>query len=95
MNNKSLIFLVNLVFFGCLDVYGQEKVNYTLQDIVSRAKAQSTAALRAQTVKENRFWQYRLYQSNYNPQLRLTGTIPSYSQSVNTVQQPDGSIEFR
>ena len=95
MNNKSLIFLVGMLFFGWLEVYGQEKVNYTLQDIVARAKAQSTAALRAQTVKENRFWQYRLYQSNYNPQLRLNGTIPSYSQSVNTVEQPDGSLEFR
>ncbi len=95
MNNKFLIFLAGVFFVSGLAVFGQEKVNYTLQEIVARAKAQSTAALRAQTAKENRFWQYRLYQSNYNPQLRLTGTIPNYSQSVNSVTQPDGSIAFR
>src|SRR5690606_25104811 len=61
----------------------------------ARAKAQSTAALRAQTNKENSFWRYRVYKSDFNPQLRLRGTIPSYSQSVNSVTQPDGSIEFR
>src|SRR5690554_1875870 len=87
--------LISMFFFNGVKGYGQDKVNYTLQDIVTRAKAQSTAALRAQTVKENRFWQYRLYQSNYNPQLWLDGTVPSYSQSVNSVEQPDGSIEFR
>src|SRR5690606_34617730 len=54
-----------------------------------------TAALRAQTMKENRFWQYRMYLSDYNPQLRLRGIVPSYTQAVNSVQQPDGSIEFR
>jgi len=87
--------LISMFFFNGVKGYGQDKVNYTLQDIVARAKAQSTAALRAQTIKENRFWQYRLYQSDYNPQLRLEGTIPSYTQSVNNVTQPDGSIEFR
>ena len=87
--------LISMFFFNGVKGHGQEKVNYTLQDIVARAKAQSTAALRAQTIKENRFWQYRLYQSDYNPQLRLDGTIPSYTQSVNNVTQPDGSIEFR
>lgn len=66
-----------------------------MHDIVNRAKAQSTAALRAQTMKENRFWQYRMYLSDYNPQLRLRGIVPSYTQAVNSVQQPDGSIEFR
>lgn len=84
-----------VLIFCSIPVFGQEKVNYTLQDIIARAKAQSTAALRTQTIRENRFWQYRLYLSNYNPQLRLTGTIPSYSQSVTSVTQPDGSIEFR
>ena len=83
------------LIFCSVPVFGQEKVNYSLQDIIARAKAQSTAALRVQTMKENRFWQYRLYLSDYNPQLRLTGTIPSYSQSVTSVTQPDGSIEFR
>ena len=96
MNRLLLrICLWAVLIFCSVPVFGQEKVNYSLQDIIARAKAQSTAALRTQTIRENRFWQYRLYLSNYNPQLRLNGTIPSYSQSVTNVTQPDGSIEFR
>jgi len=96
MNRYLLTFLLaSLFFINTFNSYGQGKVRYTLQDIVQRAKAQSTAALRAQTIKENRFWQYRVFQSDFNPQLRLDGFIPSYTQSVSSVTQPDGSIEFR
>jgi outer membrane protein TolC len=72
----------------------QVGATFTLQEMVQRAKELSPSALRAQTRKENSFWQYRLFKSNYNPQLRLSGTIPSYSQSFNSITQPDGSIEF-
>ena len=96
MNKIKPIYLAFsfLIFWGT-PTLGQETVNFTLQDIVARAKSQSPAALRAQTQKENRFWQYRLFRSDYNPQLRLNGTLPSYTQAVNNVEQPDGSIEFR
>lgn len=95
MNRIPIICLAFLIFFWSLPAIGQQKVTYTLMDIVARAKSQSPAALRVQTMKENRFWQYRLFLSDYNPQLRLNGTIPSYTQAVNNVEQPDGSIEFR
>jgi outer membrane protein TolC len=75
--------------------YSQERVTFTLEEMVARAKARSPAALRAETRKENRYWNYRFYQSNYNPQLRLSGTIPGFSQAFNNVTQPDGTIEFR
>lgn len=94
--NRLAIFSIALFFcFYSFVTLGQDKVSFTLQDIVARAKAQSTAALRVQTIKENRFWQYRLFRSNYNPQLWLRGEVPNYTQAVNNVTQPDGSIEFR
>lgn len=77
------------------NAFAQEKVQFTLDEIVERAKSRSPAALRAETRKENRYWSYRFFRSNYNPQLRLGGTIPGFSQSVNNVVQPDGSIGFR
>lgn len=95
MNRVCFLIFAFYFSFSSISAFGQDKVSLTLQDIVARAKSQSTAALRVQTIKENRFWQYRLFRSDYNPQLRLTGTIPSYTQAVNNVTQPDGSIEFR
>ncbi|WP_144603883.1 TolC family protein [Algoriphagus algorifonticola] len=89
---------IGLLFFALTyfptDLKAQNEATYTLQEMVQRAKDRSPAALRALTRKENRYWQYRLFRSNYNPQLRLNGTIPSYSQAFNSITQPDGSIEF-
>ncbi len=73
----------------------QETAAFTLDEIVERAKSRSPASLRAETRKENRYWNYRFFQSNYNPQLRLGGTIPGFSQAYNNVEQPDGTYEFR
>nr|WP_157501971.1 TolC family protein [Echinicola vietnamensis] len=72
-------------------VNGQERIKYTLQDIIARAKSVSPAALRAETQRQNSYWQYRFYKSNYNPQLRLNGELPSYTQEVKAVEQNDGS----
>jgi len=89
----SALFVWLVVF--PIQSFSQERITFTLEDMVARAKARSPAALRAQTRKENRYWNYRFYQSNYNPQLRLSGTIPGFSQAFNNVTQPDGTIEFR
>ncbi|MEB2786692.1 TolC family protein [Algoriphagus persicinus] len=72
----------------------QNTPTFTLKELVQQAKNNSPVALRAKTRRENRYWQYRLFKSNYNPQLRLTGTIPQYYQEYNNITQPDGSIEF-
>jgi outer membrane protein TolC len=50
--------------------------NYSLDEIIARAKAESPMSKQAETRKENRYWQYRFYKSNYNPQLRLSGSAP-------------------
>ncbi len=97
-SNRISIFgiILSLFIFGFFipPSFAQESVTYSLQEMVQRAKDRSPSALRAATRKENRYWQYRLFRSNYNPQLRLNGTIPSYSQAFNGITQPDGSIEF-
>lgn len=95
MNNKKyfgLTFFLSIVIFS---VQAQEAFRFTLEDVIIRAKSQSPAALQAETRRENYYWRYRLFRSNYNPQLRLSGTIPSYRQEFSNVTQPDGSVEFR
>jgi len=70
------------------------QTEFTLDDIINRAVDKSPAAKQAETRKENRYWQYRYYRSNYNPQLRLTGSAPGYSKAFERVQQPDGTYGF-
>ncbi|WP_370090504.1 TolC family protein [Ekhidna sp.] len=71
------------------------QVVYSLDNIIDLAKGQSPLAKQAETRKENRFWQYRLFKSNYNPQLALSGNLPAYSNQFIPVTQEDGSTQFR
>lgn len=68
---------------------------YTLENIIERGKSQSPAAKQAETRKENRYWQYRLFRANYNPQLSLFGSIPGYSKDFTQNRQDDGTIQFQ
>lgn len=72
----------------------QEKL-FSLEDIIQLAKQQSPFSKRAETIKETRYWQYRLYKSNFNPQLRLSGSLPGYNQDYVENRLDDGTIEYQ
>lgn len=73
-------------------VWAQQQ--YTLADIIKMGKENSPAALQAQNRKENRYWQYKTFQSNYKPQLRLDGSLPDFNRSIDRILQDDGSDRF-
>lgn len=66
-----------------------------LPQVVEMARNQSIAARQAATLKENRYWQWRTYQSNYKPQLVLDGRLPGYSKTYQEILQPNGTIDFQ
>jgi len=67
----------------------------SLRQVVEMAKAKSIASKQAITVKETRYWEWRTYKSNYQPQLSLSGNLPGYSKTFREVLQPNGTIEFQ
>jgi outer membrane protein TolC len=67
----------------------------TLQEVVAMAKEKSIASLQALTTRETKYWEYRTYRSNYQPQLSLAGNLPAYNKTFIEVQQPDGTILFQ
>jgi len=71
------------------------KTKLTLKEVIQLAISQSTAALRAETIRENRYWQYRTYRSNYVPQLSLEGTLPDFERLFKPVTQEDGTTVFQ
>jgi len=73
----------------------RDTVRLSLQDVVEMAKNNSIAAKQALTVKETKYWQWRSYRSNYQPQLALSGTLPAYTKTFSQVVQPNGSILFQ
>ncbi|HEY3429470.1 MAG TPA: hypothetical protein VGK39_02260, partial [Cyclobacteriaceae bacterium] len=78
MNKPSRIAATVVLTMVVWNSYAQTR--YTMDDVLAMAKAQSPFAKQAETRKENRYWQYRFYRSNYNPQLRLSGGLPDYNQ---------------
>lgn len=67
----------------------------TLKSVVEMAKEKSIASKQAYTIRETKYWQWRTYRSNYQPQLSLQSTIPSYTKSFVPVLQPNGTIAFQ
>ena len=97
MQLKLLQILPALLLF-CLSSFCQpanDTLKLTLQQVVEMAKGKSIAAKQAVTLKENKYWQWRTYKSNYQPQLSLNGILPGYINSFQEVVQPDGTIEFQ
>ena len=72
-----------------------DTVKLNLKEVVEMAKEKSIASKQAITTKETKYWQYRTYRSNYQPQLALTGILPGYNKTFTEVQQPDGTILFQ
>ncbi|MFA0960848.1 TolC family protein [Roseivirga sp. BDSF3-8] len=67
---------------------------YTLGELISIARENSIASRRAETILENRYWQFRSYRAGFFPQLSLDGTLPDFNRSVTQVPQPDGTFDF-
>jgi outer membrane protein TolC len=63
--------------------------------VVELAKGNSIASKQAITTRETKYWLWRTYKSNYQPQLSLNGTLPGYSKTNLQVIQPDGTILFQ
>ncbi|HAS40758.1 MAG TPA: hypothetical protein DCS93_09780 [Microscillaceae bacterium] len=90
-------FYVICFFLGLWSVqtgFAQTQQKYTLQQIISLAKKESQVSLQANNRKENLYWQYRTFLSNYKPQLSLTGTLPNYNKSIERITLPTGEDSF-
>jgi len=92
---KLLYIILLLGVAGKAFCSGGDTTRLTLQEVVELAKGNSIAAKQAATTKETKYWEWRTYKSNYQPQLSLSGNLPGYSKTSTPVVQPDGSILFQ
>ncbi len=67
---------------------------FTLQEVIQLAKQNSLGARQAENRKENRYWEYNLFLSNYRPQLFLQGQLPDFNRTISPITLPDGSEQF-
>lgn len=72
-----------------------DTLRLTLTQVVEIARRNSIAAKQAIAERETKYWQWRTFKSNYQPQLSLSGTLPGYTKTYQQVLQPDGTILFQ
>jgi outer membrane protein len=72
-----------------------DTLRLSLPQLVEMAKSNSISAKQAITVKETKYWEWRTFKSNYQPQLALEGILPGYTKTYTQVQQPNGTILFQ
>lgn len=84
-----------IISLCCTTASGQDTLLLQLHEVVDMAKSGSIASKRAATVKETKYWEWRTFRSNYQPQLALTGILPGYTKTFQSVRQPNGTVEFK
>jgi outer membrane protein TolC len=100
MNNFKKLFFIVLFSWISANTNAQDSIPvsselFDLKEIVRLARERSIWALQADVRRENRYWQFRVYRSNYNPQLSLDGNFPSWTRRYDEVRQPDGTYDFK
>lgn len=93
MNRLSATLLLAALLL-CGSNHAQVITQLALEEVITMARNQSPAAKQAETRLKNRYWQYRLFRSDYNPQLALQGNIPGYNRDFLTNRLDDGTINF-
>jgi len=71
----------------------QNAHTFTMDYVITLAKQQSPDAYIAKHQFRSQFWQYRSFQATKLPQMSLSATTPSYSRSIEGVQQSDGTVK--
>src|ERR1700692_2633552 len=92
---RLLCFFIFLLMNTKMFAQKSDTLILTLQQVVQMAKEKSIASKQAITTKETKYWQWRTYRSNYQPQLSLNGNLPAYTKTFNQVVQPNGTILFQ
>ena len=92
---NKLLQIVAIVVLAMVSGNNVAQTRYTMENVLEMAKSQSPFSKQAETRKENRYWQYRFYKSNYSPQLRLSGSLPNYNQDYVQNLNDSGRIVFQ
>lgn len=94
MNKLYRAFIVLICVTG-LVTSARSQQKFSMERILEITREQSPLSKQAETRKENRYWQYRLYKSDFNPQLKLSGNIPGYNRDYFQNVTDSGKIVFQ
>ena len=97
MSIKTIIHIAiaSLMSATCIHAYAEEDSGrtMTLQEVISRAQANSPSAQSAKHAFLAAEWQYKYYRANYLPSVTLTSS-PFLNREINKITLNDGTSAF-
>ena len=87
-----------LVFFLLLSsskiLEQKEGKAITLEETIQLARDQSLDAIVAKSQLRSAYWQYRNYKADLLPNMKLTGTLPSFNRTLSSYLKEDGTYKY-
>ncbi len=93
--HSSFIMVLVCFFILFICCFKSQAQTYSLDQVIKFSQESSPEAMRIETYKENKYWQWKSYRSQYKPQLVLNAVLPAYQHTSTPVIQDDGSIVYR
>jgi len=72
-----------------------DTLHLSLKDCIDWGHTQSPAAKMAKNSFNSDYWSYRAFEARYFPQLSFTANAPGLVRAINSIPQPDGTVQFR
>ena len=94
MKKLQLFSLAFLFLLSANSGAAQEVKKLTFDEVIELSETQSTLALIARNRFRASYWQYRSFQAQYRPSLRLSGTTPDYNNLLQRQFRPSDSSYY-
>lgn len=95
MNKGTILRLILVVLIiTSLNIYSQEKLELTIEDVISIAQKQSPNAISSRHRFRNDYWRYRTHKASFLPHLTFNATLPDLNRSIERLTLQDGSDAF-
>ena len=91
---KRIILLSFSILNSQFSIHSQDTIRISLNDAIKTGVSQSVDAVVAQNEFVSAYWGYKTYQTELLPEVILNTTLPHYSKSYNSIQNPDGSYNY-
>lgn len=89
------IFLMIGWLLSVLPAFGQQEQKVvSLGEAIRLAQEQSLDAMVAKSQLRASYWQYRNYKADLLPNVKLTGTLPSFNRTLSSYLKEDGTYKY-
>ncbi len=89
----SIVIIMAMLLAPGFKARGESRV-MTLEEVIAEARKSSVQAQVILNSMRSSYWSYRNYRASLLPEISFSATLPSFSKSFNSYQNPDGTYDY-